>query len=224
LKDHPISNCIIRGSKSDWKGLPPSKSLFYAKEGCGLPIGNLTSQLFSNIYLNDFDHFIKENLGFQYYGRYVDDIFLVHTEKQRLIGAVDSIRQYLRTSVHLELHPNKIYLQECKKGVPFLGAVIKPGRTYVSNRTKSRFNQQISFWSKKTSIHPPNQMEIIQLRSVLNSYLGLLSHYRTYNIKKRVLFKPEHLVLLNFGYLKSGYQKRMTFHLYKKHRSSKFVS
>lgn len=54
----PTKNCIIKGSSSDWKGLPKTKSLFYAKINCGLPIGNLTSQLFGNIYLNEFDHFV----------------------------------------------------------------------------------------------------------------------------------------------------------------------
>lgn len=69
----PTRNCVIRGTKDDWAGLPKSKSLFFAGKDKGFPIGNLTSQLFGNIYLNDFDHFIKHNLGFRYYGRYVDD-------------------------------------------------------------------------------------------------------------------------------------------------------
>lgn len=69
----PTRNCVIRGTKDDWVGLPKSKSLFFAGKDKGFPIGNLTSQLFGNIYLDDFDHFIKHNLGFRYYGRYVDD-------------------------------------------------------------------------------------------------------------------------------------------------------
>ena len=69
----PTENCAIRGSKEDWVGLPKSKSLFFAGKGKGFPIGNLTSQLFGNIYLNDLDCFVKYKLGFKYYGRYVDD-------------------------------------------------------------------------------------------------------------------------------------------------------
>ncbi len=72
----PTGNCIIRRIKNDWAGLPKSKSLFFAGKDKGFPIGNLTSQLFGNIYLNDFDHFIKHKLGFRYYGRYVDDFLL----------------------------------------------------------------------------------------------------------------------------------------------------
>ncbi len=72
----PTSNCKIKGSKENWEGLPDSKSLFCAETGRGFPIGNLTSQLFGNIYLNALDHYIKEELKIKYYGRYVDDFIL----------------------------------------------------------------------------------------------------------------------------------------------------
>jgi retron-type reverse transcriptase len=72
----PKKNCLIRGSKIDWKGLPKTKSLFHARKNCGLPIGNLTSQLFGNVYLNEFDHFVKKDLQIRYYGRYMDDLIL----------------------------------------------------------------------------------------------------------------------------------------------------
>ncbi|MDF1498686.1 MAG: RNA-directed DNA polymerase [Patescibacteria group bacterium] len=70
---NPTKNCVIRGAKDNWVGLPKSKSLFFAGKDKGFPIGNLTSQLFGNIYLNDLDCFVKYKLGFKYYGRYVDD-------------------------------------------------------------------------------------------------------------------------------------------------------
>ena len=78
----PTRGCRIKGSRSDWDGLPHSKSLFWSPPGCGLPIGNLTSQLFSNIYLDKLDHFVTDGLGFQYYGRYVDDFYLVDKDKK----------------------------------------------------------------------------------------------------------------------------------------------
>ena len=67
--NNPAENCIIKGKKSDWVGLPKNKSLFHSSPGCGLPIGNLTSQVFANFYLNPFDHFIKTTLNISYYGR-----------------------------------------------------------------------------------------------------------------------------------------------------------
>jgi RNA-directed DNA polymerase len=131
----PTKNCIIKGEKSDWHGLPKSKSLFYAQENCGLPIGNLTSQLFGNVYMNEFDHFVKRNLGIKYYGRYVDDFILVHPDKEYLKWIITEIRKYLSEKLFLELHPNKIYLQHFSKGVSFLGTIIKPHRIYIAKRT-----------------------------------------------------------------------------------------
>ncbi len=119
----------MRGSPHDWEGLPQNKSLFYAPLGFGLPIGNLTSQLFSNIYLNNFDHYIKRQLKFKYYGRYVDDIIIIHQDKARLKIAITEIKDYLTINLGLKLHPKKIYLQPVDHGVDFLGALIKP---YVS--------------------------------------------------------------------------------------------
>ena len=84
IYNDPTKNCIIKGKKEDWYGLPKTKSLFHAKEDCGLPIGNLSSQLFGNVYMNDFDHFVKRDLKIKYYGRYVDDFILVHYDKEHL--------------------------------------------------------------------------------------------------------------------------------------------
>jgi len=113
-------NCRIKCSRAEWQGLPKSKSLFYTDKGCGLPIGNLTSQLFGNIFLNDFDHFVKHQLGMKYYGRYVDDMVFIHQSKEYLRSIIDKVRKELAL-VGLEVHPGKIYLQHYTKGVLFLG-------------------------------------------------------------------------------------------------------
>lgn len=77
LFNNPSQNCVIKGARSGWDGLPKDKSLFYSPVNCGLPIGNLSSQVFANFYLNGFDHFIKKDCGITFYGRYVDDFVLV---------------------------------------------------------------------------------------------------------------------------------------------------
>jgi hypothetical protein len=87
----PTKNSFFKGKPSDYDGLPPSKTLFYTLPNCGLPIGNLTSQLFSNIYLNEFDHYIKEELAIKYYGRYVDDFIIIHREKAYLQKIISQI-------------------------------------------------------------------------------------------------------------------------------------
>ena len=69
----PAEKCIIKGKRKNWQGLPPDKSIFYSPVNCGLPIGNLTSRVFANFYMNSLDHFIKHELKFRFYGRYVDD-------------------------------------------------------------------------------------------------------------------------------------------------------
>lgn len=90
--NNPAENCIIKGGKADWAGLPNNKSLFHSPPGCGLPIGNLTSQVFANFYLNPFDHFIKTSLNIKYYGRYVDDFVIVHPIQEYLKSLITTIR------------------------------------------------------------------------------------------------------------------------------------
>jgi hypothetical protein len=129
----PVKNYRLKGSPSDWDGLPRNKSLFHASEGCGLPIGNLTSQLFSNIYLTPFDNYVKRDLKFRHYGRYVDDFYLVHHDRETLKGAIPKIASFLKDELKVMLHPQKIYLQQCGNGVLYTGAYIKPHRLYRKN-------------------------------------------------------------------------------------------
>ncbi len=114
----PVNNVLVKGKQSDWQGLPRDKSLFHAKKETGLPIGNLTSQLFGNIYLHGMDKFIKYHLGFKYYGRYVDDFLLFSTDKQKLVKSIGQIVGYLQ-GVRLDIHPKKTYLQSIKHGFKF---------------------------------------------------------------------------------------------------------
>jgi hypothetical protein len=212
LWNNPEESCIIKGKLSDWDDLPLSKSLFHTPQDCGLPIGNLTSQLFSNVYLHDFDCYVKNELGLEYYGRYVDDFVLMHPDKEFLLQAKEKIKACLNEYCRLELHPSKVHLQHYRKGFSFLGAYIKPYRTYIANRTKKKFIQAIhqtdSLLSKKT----PAKKELESIRSSVNSYLGIMKHYKTYNIRKKVLLdKNRPVLLLKYGYIKTQYQQAMVF-------------
>jgi len=218
----PTQSCIIKGKMSDWDGLPLTKRLFQAAPNCGLPIGNLTSQLFSNVYLHDFDCFVKNELGIEYYGRYVDDFVIIHPDKAFLLDVLPKIRQYLLEHSQLQLHPNKIYLQHYSKGVAFLGAYIKPHRCYINNRTKRKFygalkeideilTQSLSPSSVVSSrsaafVTPsPNRVDLEKVRAKLNSYLGIMKHYRTYNIKRKALLRPNKFY--EYGYLENRLNK-----------------
>jgi retron-type reverse transcriptase len=203
----PRVNCIVKGRRTDWNGLPETKSLFHAGENCGLPIGNLTSQLFGNIYMNDFDHWVKRYLGIKFYGRYVDDFVLIHNDKERLKALVPSIRKYLDENLSLVLHPDKIYLQRYTRGVQYLGAIIKPHRIYISNRTKGNFHEAIESQNLIARAHKPTKEDKEIFRCRMNSYLGIMKHYRTYKWRKRMIFKNMSAWWWNHVYLRGGIAK-----------------
>ncbi len=192
----PTENCLIKGRKENWNGLPRSKSLFCADKNKGLPIGNLTSQLFGNVYLNDFDHFVKYKLGCRYFGRYVDDIVIVHHNKEYLKSLIPVLAEYLKKEFFLELHPKKIYFQHFSKGVSFLGAVLKPHRIYIGNQTKWSFYKKIRH---RNDFIEENQGEfngenLKEFLSCTNSYLGNMKQFNTYKLRKKMLtqnFSPQ---------------------------------
>ena len=185
LFDDVTSKAIKIGNPLDWKLLPKGKSLFSIPKEKGLPIGNLTSQLFSNIYMDSFDHFIKDDLSIKYYGRYVDDFVIVHQDKYFLKKLIQTSNNYLKHNLELNIHPKKIYLQHYRKGVLFLGAFVKPYRVYSGSRLKTNFLKSIYkinniFKKQGSSITKEQLMEI---RTILNSYLGLLSKFNTYKLR-----------------------------------------
>ncbi len=206
---NPTQNFILKGKRKDWAGLPRSKSLFFAKSGTGLPIGNLTSQLFGNIYLNDLDQFIKRNLKIKYYGRYVDDMVFVHKDKEYLKSIISQIREYLQNNLALDLHEKKIYLQHFSKGVKFLGTFIKPYRVYIENRSKGNFYNKIRECNLLLKKHE-NKLSKKQVESVIasmNSYLGLLGHYQTNKLRKKVLNNIS-VYFWNYFYISKGILKK----------------
>jgi hypothetical protein len=203
----PTQHCIVKGDKKKWGGLPKSKSLFFSPHDCGLPIGNLTSQVFANFYMHALDAFIKKELGVQYYGRYVDDFILVHRDKEYLKSLIPRISNFLRTRLQLTLHPQKIYLQHYSKGVKFLGTVIKPNRIYIANRTKGNFYVAIEKQSRVIMNHAPSKLEKASFLSSMNSYLGIMVHYKSYKLRRRLLLSRLSLKWLSHFYISKGITK-----------------
>jgi retron-type reverse transcriptase len=206
LNDDATEHSVVRGRRSDWEGLPPSKSLFHAPKNCGLPIGNLTSQLFSNVYLHPLDVYVRDTLGFAFYGRYVDDFVIVHPDRALLKETVDKIRVFLEKELRLTLHPRKVYLQHYSKGVNFLGATIRPHRCYVSNRCRKSFVRCLDFWNRRISRGELSAAEVKRMRSGINSYLGLLSQFASYNIRQRMLLGKPNLIF-RYVYLEKGLRR-----------------
>lgn len=196
----PTKNCIIKWSKDDWNWLPDDKSLFHSSWNVGLAIGNLTSQLFANVCLDSLDKYIKYELWFLYYGRYVDDFLIVHPDKEKLLSTIPKIRDFLSEKLKLTLHPKKIYLQEIKKWVLFLWAYIKPYRTYIRKRTIGNFYKKVQEVNKNETF----EKELTQ--SIINSYLWILNHYKTYKIRKKVIRNFSNRFWSQFHFAKS-YEK-----------------
>ncbi len=201
-------HCCIKGQKIDWEGLPRSKSLFYVGKNKGLPIGNITSQLFGNIYLNDFDHFVKTKLKIKYYGRYVDDFVLIDKDKKHLLSIIPILNKYLKENLFLSIHPKKIYLQHFSKGMLFLGKIIKPNRIYIGKRTKDRFFKAIQYWNsfiRKNKVINSKNLKLFL--SSMNSYLGMMKHHQTYRLRKKMLTKNLSAYFWNYVYVSKNYSK-----------------
>lgn len=175
IYNDPTEKWIFKGQQSDYNWLPPSKSLFNTPDDCGLPIGNLTSQLFSNIYLNEFDHYMKDELKLKYYWRYVDDFVIIHKDKEYLKSLIPQIKNYLQADLKLRLHPNKVYLQPISHGVQFLWAFIKPYRSYRSKRSVSNFYKKM----RECNYMPSEES--------LNSYLWLFIKYKQYRLIQKIM-------------------------------------
>ena len=204
----PTENCTIKGAAKNWEGLPKNKSLFGSPPNSGLPIGNLTSQIFANFYMNAFDHFMKKKLGIRYYGRYVDDFIIVHPSKEYLKYLLPVISDYLTNALKLKVHPKKVYLQHYTKGVKFLGTVIKPNRIYIANRTKGNFYNAIQKHNQVIAVsHKASKGDQNSLLSSMNSYLGIMKHYNTYNLRKRMLYKYLNGYWWNYVYMSGGMAK-----------------
>ena len=131
----------------------------------GLPLGNLTSQLFSNVYLDSMDHFIKRSLGIKGYVRYADDFLLISQSRYELEVARDKIASFLKTNKSIDLHPSKTIIAKWHSGIDILGYKSFPHYRILRNRTKRR---------AIANINPVNR----------SSYLSLLNHCRGHGLYK----------------------------------------
>lgn len=155
---------------------------FEKTPGKGLPLGNVTSQLFGNIYLNELDQYMKRELKTRFYIRYCDDFVIVDTSAEKLRALIPSIRNFLERVFKLSLHPNKISIRTLAQGVDFLGYVTLPRFRVLRTGTKRRMFKRCSF----AFAHQDNEVEKAYAQRMLLSYKGLLSHSREYGVWKRL--------------------------------------
>lgn len=192
IMHRPQDNCVRKGDLSLWENLAKHKSLFYTD---GMAIGNITSQILANFYLSSFDswayHWCKGRDGC--FVRFVDDMVVVLPEKEDVLKFHRLARDRLHQEVHLDFHPDKVYIRHISKGVKFIGTVVKPGRTYVSNRTVARMWERTRTMEKhcKVLVSDKNPscgiIETVE-RDICscNSYMGFFVHNASYGLRRRM--------------------------------------
>jgi len=142
-------------------------SSFQTEKDKGIPLGNLTSQYFANMYLNEFDQFVKHRLKAKYYLRYTDDFLILSRNKEYLENLIAPIQNFLKNRLNLLLHPDKIMIRKYNQGIDFLGYVTLPYYRVLRTKTKQRMLKKV------------NQKNI-------QSYLGILKHCCGYKLERKL--------------------------------------
>jgi len=157
------------GSRRERESLPATMQSF----GRGLPLGNLTSQLLINIYLNELDQFVKHRVKARYYIRYADDFVIFSQNKEELKDILTLIDAFLQLNLRLTLHPDKVLVKTLASGVDFLGWVHFPDHRVLRTVTKKRMMKRIqeTEWKEET----------------MASYLGMLSHGNGRRLQGKIL-------------------------------------
>ncbi len=168
--DHEILLGFIKRKVKDERANRLIKKIidsFEKTPGIGLPIGNVTSQLFANIYLNELDRHIKHELRVKYYIRYCDDFVILGEKLADLLEQIKAIGQFLYMELRLKLHPDKIVIRKYSQGIDLLGYVVRPHCITLRTKTKRRILKNVR----------PNN---------LPSYLGILKHCNGHTTEKKI--------------------------------------
>jgi len=140
------------------------------REETGLPLGNLTSQLLVNVYMNEFDQFVKSTLKIKFYVRYADDFIFLDQDRDSLVELLPKLEKFLTDNLKLTMHPKKVFLKTLASGVDFLGWIQFTDHRILRTSTKQRMVRKIT------------EKNILASRI---AYLALLKHGNTYNVSKR---------------------------------------
>ena len=158
-----------------------SLSLSLKLNRAGIPIGNLASQLFANIYLNEFDQFIKHDLKLKNYARYTDDFVIVADNPDYLKSLLTPIKNFLQQQLQLELHPQKVTIKKFRQGIDFLGYVMLPHHRILRAKTKKRMFRKLK---QKIKDCREGIISEAQLQASFQSYLGIVSHSHSYRLSQ----------------------------------------
>ena len=211
---HPEKDCVLNSPAVWWRELSPRKSLFTMNTG--LPIGNLTTQLFANFLMSYFVSYVQWLFrGHDYcMAQFVDDFVLVSRDVSLLKDAVIKIESFLKEKLGLTLHRDKRYLQRASHGLLFVGTYIKPGRMYLSNRTVRRIRKrfaEMDVMLRDASVTPA---DCRHFESVMNSYLGFCHRRKTYRLRREIIEGLSKEFWKHF-YIKGHYEHVKTKRLYR---------
>lgn len=181
----PTEHAIRHSPLSMWELLPKHKSLYNLEWFLGLAIGNLPSQIDANFYNAPFVRWLVA-VGLAPVN-YVDDFYLVDRDKEKILGAMPHIRNYLLTERGLTLHPHKFELQPVERGIKCLGGIVKDGEIFVNKRTVSRCYQKIHWYNEVVGTTHRNRAKWAEhYVAILNSYLGIMSHYSSAATRRKI--------------------------------------
>lgn len=154
------------------------------QEGKGMPLGNLTSQFFANVYLNDLDYFIKHILMIKYYIRYVDDFIILEKTLEKMREYKIKIHKFLKKSLSIELHPEKTKITILSRGICFLGLRIFPHHKLLKKSNIRKFKIKITWLNHKC--YTKNK-DVDTIYDYLEGWLDYSRQADTYRLKKRLI-------------------------------------
>jgi retron-type reverse transcriptase len=181
----PTANFNRRSPREAWQRIPERKSLFGCAPGQGLPIGNLTSQFFANVYLNPLDQFVKHALKARHYVRYVDDAVLIHEDPEVLRGWQREIETFLRDRLGLSLNPRAMKLKPVSCGIDFLGYVVHPTHRLVRRRVVGSFRASLEEMGNRLVRENAGTVEYRFRAGLLERLLATVNSYLAHFVKAR---------------------------------------
>lgn len=184
--DHGILLRLLRTKIGDPKVLNLLENIiasFETKAGKGIPLGNLTSQLFSNVYLNCFDNYIKRKLRIKFYIRYADDFVVMLSDDEELFGLLPKTKDFMENKLSLFLHSDKVSVRKWRQGIDFLGFVSRPNYEILRAKTARRIFRNIEKRKKEFE-----KMTITEdkLRQTIQSYKGIFGHCKGLKAKRKI--------------------------------------
>ncbi|MCP4270226.1 MAG: hypothetical protein GY777_32405 [Candidatus Brocadiaceae bacterium] len=191
---------IIKGSRELLGRIPPHKTLFGTNNIKGLPIGNLSSQFFANVYLNELDQFVKHHLKARHYIRYSDDSVLLHEEEERLMKWKEEIGEFLKDKLRLELNDRRQKSGPISNGIDFLGYIVRPDYLLVRRRVINRLKARLMQYQKLLKKDKDNYCVLLYdppvLERVMNSWASYMAHLdmaNAYRLRIKLLRRFEWL-------------------------------